>query len=426
MHQVLEPKGHAEKVNILIVTQYFWPENFRINDLASGLRERGHKVEVLTGLPNYPKGHLFPGYELLNKAKDNFQGIPVHRAPLIPRGSGGGFRLALNFFSFALISSVLAPFYCRGKFDLIFVYEPSPITVCIPALVLKKIKSAPLIFWMQDLWPESLSATGAIRSRTILKMVEIMVRLIYAGSDRILAQSRAFLSSIIGLGGKADQIYYYPNSAESLYQPVSVENDAHERSLLPNGFLVTFAGNIGAAQDFDTILAAAEKIKGYRDIHWIILGDGRKFSWVRDQVWERDLANTVHLFGRHPAEAMPRFFAMSDALLVTLRKEPIFALTIPSKIQSYLACARPIVAALDGEGARIIEESGAGVTCPAENPEALADAVLQLYNMSESDREEIGQRGRRYFDKNFEREMLLDRLEGWMRELVSHKAIKTK
>jgi glycosyltransferase involved in cell wall biosynthesis len=253
----------------------------------------------------------------------------------------------------------------------------------------------------------------------------MMVRLIYLGCDRILTQSRVFYHSIVQLGGKSESIHYYPNSAEPLYQPVKVEMNAPERTQLPEGFRVTFAGNIGAAQDFETILSAAEILKDNLDIHLIILGDGRMFKWVQEQVRARELKSTVHLLGRHPAEKMPRYFALSDTLLVTLRKDAIFALTIPSKIQSYLACARPIIAGLDGEGARIIDESGAGVSCPAENPKAIADAILKLYRMSKADREEMGQKGRNYFNANFEREMLLDRLEGWIREIVSHGDTKT-
>ena len=329
--------------------------------------------------------------------------------------------MALNFFSFAFSASFLMPYYCRKNYDIIFVYEPSPITVLVPALTLKMMKSIPLMFWMQDLWPESLSATGAVKSSLILKLVELMVRLLYKGCDKILAQSKAFIPAIQRLGGAPDRIIYYPNSAEALYRPVDVAKDASERKLLPKGFRITFAGNIGAAQDFETILSAAEKLKSVQDIHFIILGDGRMLPWVSDQVRRLGLQKSVHLLGRYPADAMPRFFALSDMLLVTLKKDPIFALTIPSKIQSYLACAKPIIAALDGEGARIIEEAGAGVACPTEDPKALADAILKLYNMAETERKEMGQKGRNYFERNFEREVLLDRLEKWMKEIVSAK-----
>jgi glycosyltransferase involved in cell wall biosynthesis len=407
-------------LNIIIVTQYFWPENFRINDLALGLKGRGHKVDVLTGLPNYPTGRLFSGYNYLNRRRDYFNNIPVFRAPLIPRGNGGGIRLVLNFFSFAISASLSVPLYCRKNYDIIFVYEPSPITVLFPALTVKMTKSIPLVFWMQDLWPESLSATGAVQSALILKSVELMVRLLYKGCDKILAQSKSFIPSIIRLGADPAQIAYYPNSAEKLYQPVNVTKDARERKLLPKGFRITFAGNIGVAQDFETILSAAEKLKSVQDIHFIILGDGRMLPWVRNEVQRRGLEKSFHLLGRHPADAMPRFFALSDALLVTLKKKPIFALTIPSKIQSYLACAKPIIAALDGEGARIVEEADAGITCPAENQQALADAILKLYKMSEKQRKEIGCNGRRFFEKHFEREMLLNRLEEWMHDITKN------
>jgi glycosyltransferase involved in cell wall biosynthesis len=186
---------------------------------------------------------------------------------------------------------------------------------------------------------------------------------------------------------------------------------------MPNGFRVVFAGNIGAAQDFHNILSAAEKLKAKKDIHWVILGDGRMSNWVQAEISKRGLYDTVHLLGRYPAEAMPRFFALSDALLVTLKKEPIFALTIPSKIQSYLACAKPIIAGLEGEGARVVEEAGAGITCPAEDPTELAQAVLKMYRMTSEKRDSMGRRGRKYFEDNFEREKLLDRLTQLITEL---------
>lgn len=403
-------------VHILIVSQYFWPENFRINDLALGLKEKGHSITVLTGIPNYPKGSFFPGYGLFKKRVEDYHGIKIHRVPLVPRGRGGGLRLVLNYISFALFSSILAPFLFREKLDLIFVCQLSPVTVGLPALVLKKLKKAPIMFWVQDLWPESLSATGGVRSERLLKMVEKLVRFIYRGCDRILIQSKAFSQSLVKHGADPNRILYFPNSAEELYRPVLVEPEAPERASMPAGFRVVFAGNIGAAQDFSTILDAAEKLKCFPDIHWIIIGDGRMRPWVEAQIEKRGLNETVHLIGRHPVELMPRYFSLADVMLVTLKKEYIFSLTIPSKVQSYLACAKPIIAALDGEGARIVEEAGAGITCPAENPVALSDAVLAMYHMPDSARKAMGLKGRSYFEEHFERTMLLDRLDNWIKE----------
>lgn len=405
-------------MNILIVTQYFWPENFRINDIVQGLLERGHQVTVLTGIPNYPDGTYFKGYGLTSPSRQNYFGAKVIRVPLIPRGNGGGMRLALNYLSFAISASVLAPFLCREKIDLIFVFEPSPITVGLPALVLKKLRSIPIMFWVQDLWPESLSAAGAVRSEKIIAIVTRLVRMIYKGCDKILVTSRAYLGKIERLGVSSDKLCYFPQSAEELYQPLVMESNAPENGLMPTGFRVMFAGNIGAAQDFATILDAAEILKGFHDIHWIIVGDGRMRRWVETEVQIRGLSDTFHLIGRYPVESMPKFFALADIMLVTLKREPIFALTIPAKVQSYLACGKPIIAALDGESGRLIEESKAGLSCPAEDSNALADAVLKMYKMPKSHLKNMGKQGREFYLANFERNMLIDRLQLWMQELL--------
>jgi glycosyltransferase involved in cell wall biosynthesis len=404
-------------MRILIVTQYFWPENFRVNDLASGLKEMGHEVIVLTGKPNYPGGRFFEGYGFFKGSRDNYYGIRVLRVPLIPRGNGAGWRLITNYLSFVFFASLLSPFLCRGRYDVIFVYEPSPITVGLPALVLKKIKHAPIMFWVQDLWPESLSATGAIRSEWALRAVDKLVRFIYKGCDLVLVQSRAFFEPIEKVGVPRERIQYFPNSAEELYQPVITADNAPERSVMPSGFCVMFAGNIGKAQDFETILEAAERTRTRSDIHWVILGDGRMFPWLEGQVKKRGLTSTVHLLGRHPADSMPRYFALADAMLVTLRKEPIFSMTIPAKVQSYLACAKPLIAALEGEGARVVREADAGLTPGPEDPRALVEAVITMYYMNDAERREMGLRARRYFEDHFERDMLLRRLDGWMKEL---------
>ncbi len=407
-------------MRILIVSQYFWPEAFRINDLALGLHERGHAVTVLTGMPNYPGGEFFPGYGLSGPTRQDYHGIEVVRVPLLPRGNGNGPRLAINYLSFAASASLLGPLRCRGQFDLIFVYEPSPITVGIPALLLKRLKGAPVMFWVQDLWPESLSATGAVRSPMILGMVERLVRFIYQSSDLLLVQAEGFVPRVEKVGANPRRVRYFPNWAEGLYQPVELETDAPERNELPNGFRVLFAGNVGAAQDFPTILAAAERLRGYNDIQWIILGDGRMYDWVKTQVANRNLSSTVHLFGSRPVESMPRYFSLADALLVTLRRDPIFALTIPAKVQSYLACGRPVIGALEGEGASVIRDAGAGLISPPEDANALAEVVLAMYRMPTSERQTMGLQGRAYYESHFEREMLLDRLVGWMQELTQN------
>jgi len=244
-----------------------------------------------------------------------------------------------------------------------------------------------------------------------------MVRFIYRHCDRILVQSRAFTAPIEAYGADPARISYFPNSAEALYRPVEPTSDMPEAADMPNGFRIMFAGNIGAAQDFPTIITAARLLADNKDIHWLILGDGRMREWVKGEVEAHDLEATVHLLGRHPVDVMPNYFAFADALLVTLRREPIFALTIPGKVQSYLASGKPIIAALDGEGARVILEAGAGIAVPSESPDALATAVLELFHMSQERRRTIGLRGRDYFERHFEREMLMNKLDRWINEL---------
>jgi colanic acid biosynthesis glycosyl transferase WcaI len=409
-------------MNILVITQYFWPENFRINDLTEGLEQSGHKVTVLTGKPNYPSGRFYNGYGFFSKPRETYKGITVIRAPLLPRGRAGSFRLVLNYFSFAFAAAITGLISCRDKYDVIFVYAPSPITVALPALAMRWFRGVPVMLWVQDLWPESVSATGAVRSAWPLRLIGRMVRYIYKRSDRILVQSEAFRPSIERFGVKTERISYLPNSAEALFKPVVLPHDAAERAQVPSGFCIMYAGNIGAAQSFETILAAAERLKSYPDIHWVVLGDGRVAQWVRVQIVERGLTGSVHLLGRHPMEAMPRYFSLADAMLVTLKDEPIFGLTIPGRVQSYLACGRPIVAGINGEGARVVKEAGAGLTAAAEDSEGLANAVLRMYKMPRPEREAMGARGREYFLAQFEGNLLMDRLERLMKEVIEEKS----
>jgi glycosyltransferase involved in cell wall biosynthesis len=405
-------------MRILIVSQYFWPENFPINDLARGLRQKGHDITVLTGMPNYPEGRFYPGYSAFPIRKDLHEGIKIVRVPMVPKGNGNAIRMVLYYWSLALSACLLVPIFFRKRVDLVFVYQPSPITVGLPALVLKAMEKTPVWIWVQDLWPETLAGTGMVRSAFLLKLTDLLVRWIYSNCDRVLVQSQEFVPRMLTKGVPRERIRFFPNSAPELYKPTVVESDASERHLMPQGFRVLFAGNIGRAQDIPTILSAAEKLKQERKIHWVILGDGPMRPWADERIRARGLEKTVHLLGRYPEQAMPRFFSLADVLLVTLKKDPVFAITIPSKVQSYLACGRPIAAALDGEGARVIGESGGGVAVPAGDVDALAEVVLKMYGMPKSDLERMGRHSREYSERHFERNTLLDKLDGWMKEEV--------
>lgn len=401
-------------MKLLVVSQYFWPENFRINDLVADMVERGHEITVLTGQPNYPSGRFFPGYGWTHFHTESYQGARVVRVPLVPRGSAGAIRLALNYVSFAAFGALGAGLRLRGKFDAIFVFEVSPVTVGIPAIVASRRFKAPILFWVLDLWPESLAAAGGVRSPKVLRAVDRLVKWIYRNCSRVLVQSRAFVPEIARHGVPDSKILYFPSWGESLFQPLQ-QADSTLLPPLPEGFKVLFAGNIGEAQDFPAILKAAELLRDRTDIQWLIVGDGRMARWAKEEVRRRGLSQ-VHFLGRHPLEAMPHFYAVADALLLPLKREPIFALTIPGKLQSYLACARPILAMLDGEGARIVQEAGAGLACAAGDAEGLASRVLELATMSDIERRAMGQNGRQYYEMNFDRTCLFDQLETWLED----------
>jgi len=395
-------------MRILVVTQYFWPENFRINDLVIGLIERGHEVEVLTGKPNYPKGDFYDGYSFLSKPLEIWNGANIHRSPLIPRGGAGGVKLMLNYLSFAIFCSMKA-LTLRGSFDKILVYEPSPITVGIPAIVVKLMKKAKIYFWVQDLWPQSVTAAGGVSNKFVIGCLNKISKWIYKKSDKILIQSEGFRETLLAQNVANDKIIYYPNSVESLFSVREAKKQIIEK--LPNGFKIMFAGNIGESQDFETLVEAARIVANVnKDIKWVILGDGRKKEFVQEKIKEFSLEAQFYLLGSYAVEMMPDFFACSDVLLVSLKKSEIFSLTIPSKVQSYLACGKPIIGALDGEGAKIIADAGAGFVAPSGNSIILAEKILALYHLTPTDLSTMGINARKYFESNFEREKQLDKL----------------
>jgi len=409
-------------LRILVVTQYFHPEPFRINDLVVGLRDRGHDVTVLTGMPNYPDGDFYPGYNGLGPAEERFEGLRVVRVPLVSRGRARNWRLALNYLSFAFFACLFGPLRCRGKFDLVFVFEPSPITVGLPALLLGALKRAPVMLWIQDLWPDTLEAMNL--REAALSAGAAVANFVHRRCDLLLVQSRAFMPCLLARKIPSARMRYLPNWAEELYRaPDAVAGDDPLSSF--KGFRILFAGNLGSAQSLETIIAAAEIVRDRPDIHWIIVGDGLMRDTLAQQIRQRGLDATVALVGRQPPTAMPRYFAAADALLVTLRADPVFALTIPSKIQSYLAAGKPIIGALDGEGARIIDESGAGCTCAAGDAAGLAALALRLAATPDAERASMGHLGVAYFGNHFERKRLLDRLEGWMHELTEKRDANT-
>lgn len=405
-------------MRVLLVTQYFWPEMFPINDLARLLRQQGVDITVLTGKPNYPSGQVFPGYRAAGRMQEVHEGIPVFRVPLVPRGHRSRLGLVLNYLSFIVSAGALGPGMLRRRsFDLVFVYAPSPLLQALAAMRLARIYRAPLVVWVQDLWPESLSATGHVKRPWLLSFVARAVQRIYKASDRILVQSRAFVAPVAALTDRPDKIRYYPNLFQPTADTATSDSAAGLAQTLREHFSVVFAGNLGTAQALDTIVEAARLLRPHGHVRVVLVGSGSLDTWLHQQRTEHELDNMI-LPGRFEAPDMPAIFAAASALLVTLKPDPAFALTIPSKVQAYLAAGRPIVAALDGEGARVIEESGAGVCSAAGNAQALASAILRLADTSPAQRDIMGQHGRQYFEQNFAPDHLVSELKTHFAEVV--------
>lgn len=396
-------------MKILIITQYFYPENFKSNDMAFELKSRGHDVTVLTGLPNYPEGEIFEGYGVFKNRKQTINGVKIIRSLLLTRGKGSGLRLFINYYSFAFFASLKAFFLgLNNRFDAVIVHEPSPITQYYPALLLNKIWKAPVYFWVMDLWPESLSIAGGIKNKFVLNYYTNVIKKFYRNSEKILITSKGFRGAINEKGNFDDKIVYFPNWAEDA---ISEGNKNFPIPQLPQGFKVMFAGNIGEAQDLDNIMRAALELKDKKHIQFILVGDGRKMPFVKEFVLQNNLSETVNIMGRFPVESMSSFFDKADVMLVTLKDDPIFNLTVPAKLQAYMSASKPIVAMLNGEGSENIIDANCGFTVAAGDYIALSETIVEASLLSPIELQKLGDNSRLYYERYFKMSACISNLE---------------
>ncbi len=391
---------------VLLITQNFYPENFKSNDIAFDLVNRGYIVDALVGIPNYPYGTYFKGYGVLNKRIEIINGVNVYRVLQIPRGKNNKILLGLNYLSFVFFSTFwVLLFALIKKYDVIFVQGTSPVTQGIPGVLLKKICKTTLFFWVLDLWPESLRSAGGITNKKIISFFNSIVKFIYNNSDKILISSKSFKESILQKGDYSDKILYFPNWAEEVF----VESQSFQVPTLPEGFKIMFAGNIGEAQDFESILNTAILTKFDENIKWIIIGDGRKKEWVTNFIKDNKLEKTVFLLGKYPIEYMPSFYKQADAMLVTLKDEEIFKFTVPAKTQSYMASGKPILAMVNGETSLLIQEACCGFAVNAGNSHQLA-RIIEDISQNKEKFSELGINGYNYFKKHFSKNQCIDKL----------------
>ena len=394
-------------MKILVITQYFYPENLRINDIVFSLQKRGHLVEVLTGKPNYPSGEYFKGYSWEGPNEEYLNKVKINRANLLLRKKGKGIDLLFNYLSFVIFGT-LKILNLRKRFDKIFIYAPSPITVGILGVIAAKKFKCKSNLWVHDLWPESVKIAGGINNKLILGLIDIMTRLIYRFSDQILVQSPFFNFYLQKQKVDLKKVKYYPYYAEEFYKPLPKKTVIAKK--FPSGFNLVFAGNIGVSQDFDTIIETFEILRNEK-INLVILGDGRDKKRVQNLISKKGLENKFLFLGAYSPREIPDYLSCADALLITLKKAEIFSYTLPGKLQSYLACGKPIIGALDGIGKKVINDSGAGLCSETENSSELAKQILKMSRSSLQQRNKFSRNALDYFNSNFEKEKLLNKLE---------------
>ena len=402
-------------MNILIVTAYFYPENFRINDLVLELQKKGHNINVLTSIPNYPEGHFFSGYGCKEQRNECYRGINIHRCFTWPRRNSSNINLFLNYFFYVLFASKDILKFRKKKIDVIFVYEPSPVTVCIPAIVLKKLKNIPICFWVLDLWPESLSSSERVKSSFLMGLINPLVKFIYKNCDKILVSSKGFTKSIINKSVSHRKISYFPQWAEDIFAPkIKVEG---ELAKMPSGFNIMFAGNIGSGQDFDSLVKAVLFLGEKSKINWIIVGKGSKYRFLKGQIKKNNLQNKIYLLGSFDLSQMPQLYLQADAMFISLSKKYIYSITVPAKLQSYMACGKPVLSMIDGETSAIINEADAGLTSSAGDFKKLAENALKMSKMEKRQLVKLGENSRKYYLNHFNKSNLIDVLENTLHSL---------
>ncbi|MEN6600154.1 MAG: glycosyltransferase family 4 protein [Rectinema sp.] len=398
-------------MKITILSQWYPPETeIRIHILAKYLASKGNSVVSITGFPNYPKGKIFSGYKIKLHMWEEMDKVKVLRLPLYPSHDNSAIKRIINYLSFALSASVISPFFVPMA-DIMWVYHP-PLTIGLPALVLSRIKHMPFIYEIQDMWPETLRATGMIKNNNLLNLIAFAAKHIYSKAAAIVVISDGFKQNLIDKGVPEDKIYVIPNwTDEKIYKKqLSNENIIlNENNEAYHKFILVYAGNIGKAQGLDNLIEAAKLIPSDEIIIYLI-GEGLEKKQLVEKVKNENLQNIIFLDKMSPNDIL-KYYQIADALLIHLQRDPLFSITIPGKTFSYMAYGKPIICVAEGEVTRIIDEASCGVVVRPSDPEDLAKAILRLSKMSIDERKSMGENGIRFYDQKYSQQVLLDRYE---------------
>lgn len=404
------PLKEEPRKKVLVVCQHFWPEAFRINDICEYLTERDCEIDVLCGIPNYPKGKFFDGYSYSKNRKQEHKDMHIRRALEIPRGKNTNIRIFLNYISFPISSLFHIPRLLTKKYDKIFIYQLSPVMMSIAGIIVGKIKRTEITMYVLDLWPENLYSVLTVKNKLLRSITKKVSHWHYKKVDKIVVLSEKMKKQIMNITGLPEEkVILIPQCCEKVY-----EKDVDDKELKTRfkGFNIVYAGNISPAQSFETVIGAAKKIKkdGIKDIKFIIVGDGMSRKWLEETVEKEGLKDIFFFEGFKPMADIPKYHTFADALLGCLVKSDLLEATIPAKVMSYFAAGRPMLLAMDGEVQKLVNDVGCGFASNTEDSTALYKNIIKLYHTPKSECDIMGKKGREYHFKYFERNMNLDKL----------------
>lgn len=404
-----------KKKHILVVSQVFYPEQFRINDMCQEWIKRGYQVTVLTGIPNYPQGKFYDGYGFGKKRRENWNGVEIIRIPVIPRGSNF-IGMVLNYLSFP-ISGFFWNLFNKIKADYCFMFETSPMTQCLIGVWYAKKHKVPLYAYVQDLWPENVEIVTGITNPIVIQPIQWMVDYIYKNCMEIFVTSPSFVRAVCDRQKRVpeEKVHYWPQYAEEFYRPL-------DRKPVPeipdnDAFKIIFTGNVGYAQGLDILPKTAKLLKEKgENILFIIVGEGRYLPELEKEISDLDVEEMFCMVPRQPAEKIPELLAICDAAFLSFMETKLFEMTIPAKLQSYMACGMPVIAAAGGESKRVIEEAECGMCSPCGSVEGLAQSISSMMKCSKEEINCMKQNSRKYFIEHFEKQKLMNEIDEYFKD----------
>jgi colanic acid biosynthesis glycosyl transferase WcaI len=396
------------KKRLLIITQHFWPEQFTINQVVKILKAK-YKVDVFTCKPNYPTGNFFKGYSFFSKNFQKYNGINVYRCPVLPRKNATNLNLLINYLSFVFFSSIWLFIFFFKKYDYIFIYQTTPVTTSIPGIILSKIKKIPLILWIQDLWPDTVRATGHVKNKFIYKVISIISNRIYKSSDIIAAQSEG-IKKIVEKRFENKKIFYLPNVVIENKKNINSKKFIIENKLVKK-IKILFTGNTGVAQNLEFILKVAKKILNinrFKKIKFLIVGGGSNLNKLKKIKNDLRLNNVV-FYGHIKSNEISKYFSLGDYFILTIKKKSIFLNTIPNKFINYLYVGKPIIGCTNGDVSKIINKYRCGFCCKPDSVNDFKKILNKILNIRKKEYNDMSINSKKSYNDNFTHKIFLNR-----------------